>query len=261
MDYLRPVDLARQHGISTQAVRNYEKDGCLPPAIRTASGYRQYTQLHAKALRAYLALVRAHGHEAAGEIMRALNDGDLYGALRTIDRGHDQLQRDRRTLDTVAVTLESLAVSTFTVVDTEAGATACTIGELARRLGVTAVTLRNWQRAGILTPRRDPARGHRLYDAEDIRDAALTELLRRGGYSLEHIRVVVEQLRVAGGVQALNAALRDWRQGLVNRGLAMLNASAAVSEYLSLSQILQHRGPAPRGMRSFDPERREGVCR
>ncbi|MFD7597193.1 MerR family DNA-binding transcriptional regulator [Kitasatospora sp. NPDC059812] len=35
---MRPSDLARGHGLSAQAVRNYERDGFLPPAERTASG-------------------------------------------------------------------------------------------------------------------------------------------------------------------------------------------------------------------------------
>ena len=52
-----PADLARQHGISTQAVRNYERDRLLPAAERTPSGYRVYTATHAQALRTFLALV------------------------------------------------------------------------------------------------------------------------------------------------------------------------------------------------------------
>ena len=39
---LRPVDLAREAGISAQLVRNYEAEGILPAAHRSASGYRQY---------------------------------------------------------------------------------------------------------------------------------------------------------------------------------------------------------------------------
>jgi hypothetical protein len=61
----RPIDLARGHGLSTQAVRNYEEAGILPPAGRTPHGYRTYTSLHAGALRAFLALVPGHGHRTA----------------------------------------------------------------------------------------------------------------------------------------------------------------------------------------------------
>ena len=94
----RPADLAREHGISTQAVRNYERAGFLPPAERTRSGYRIYTEVHAAALRAFLALVPAYGHAASGRIMISVHDGDLDDVLLTIDHGHDQLLRDRETL-------------------------------------------------------------------------------------------------------------------------------------------------------------------
>src|SRR5689334_21689206 len=53
---LQPIDLARAHGLSTQAVRNYEAAGILPGAERTPRGYRTYTPRHAQALRAFLAL-------------------------------------------------------------------------------------------------------------------------------------------------------------------------------------------------------------
>lgn len=45
---LRPVDLAREHGLSAQAVRNYEEQGILPTAERTPHGYRVYAPLHAR---------------------------------------------------------------------------------------------------------------------------------------------------------------------------------------------------------------------
>ena len=74
---MRPVDLAREHGLSTQAVRNYEEAGILPPADRTVHGHRVYTPRHAQALRAFLALVPGHGHRTATAIMQAVNRGDV----------------------------------------------------------------------------------------------------------------------------------------------------------------------------------------
>ncbi|WPR53734.1 MerR family DNA-binding transcriptional regulator [Streptomyces sp. S399] len=47
---LRPVDLARAHGLSTQAVRNYEAAGVLPAAERTSSGHRRYRESEVRAL-------------------------------------------------------------------------------------------------------------------------------------------------------------------------------------------------------------------
>jgi DNA-binding transcriptional MerR regulator len=108
-----------------------------------------------------------------------------------------------------------------------------TIGELARQLRVTPATLRNWEEVGILAPSRDRA-GHRVYEAADVRDAELAHLLRRGGYPLERIGIVVEQVRTAGGTEPLAAALTDWQRKLTEQGLAMLTAATRLSEYLAL---------------------------
>ena len=105
---LRPVDLARAHGLSTQAVRNYEAAGILPAAERTPHGYRTYTPLHAQALRAFLALVPGHGHQTATSIMQAINRDATEDALRLIDESHAQLLDDRRTLQAVEAALRDL---------------------------------------------------------------------------------------------------------------------------------------------------------
>jgi DNA-binding transcriptional MerR regulator len=248
MDYLRPVDLAREHGISTQAVRNYEKDGCIPPAHRTVTGYRTYAESHAAALRAYLALVQAHGYALSGQIMRAVNTGKIDAALAAIDRSHAQLLRDRETLDAVGEALENLATAAETAPHRPADAKAFSIGVLGHRLGVTAATLRNWEQAGILTPDRDPISGHRTYDAHDLRDAELTQLLRRGGYRLDRIRTIIEQIGMAGGTPALHTALHDWRAGLTTRGVSMLNASVQLARYVELLGI-----GAPRAQKGVVP--------
>ncbi|MFD5826733.1 TioE family transcriptional regulator [Lentzea sp. NPDC060358] len=228
---MRPSDLAHEHGLSTQAVRNYEQSGFLPPAERTPSGYRVYTEVHAAALRAFLALIPAFGHARAGQIMNAVHADDLDGVLLAVDRGHEQLLRDRETLGSV-----SRAVADLT--DFEPVPEPRTIGELARRLGVTPATLRAWEEAGVLTPAREPT-GYRVYLAEDVRDAELAHLLRRGGYPLARIALVVEQVRTAGGTETLGSALADWHRRLTARGLAMLRASARLNDYLSA------RAPAP----------------
>ena len=106
---MRPVDLAREHGLSTQAVRNYESAGILPPAGRTAAGYRVYTPVHAAALRAFLSLVAGHGHAMATAIMQAVNRGAVDEALRLIDESHARLLEDRRTLEAVEAALRDLA--------------------------------------------------------------------------------------------------------------------------------------------------------
>ncbi|MFF7355726.1 TioE family transcriptional regulator [Streptomyces filipinensis] len=232
MSTLRPTDLAREHGISTQAVRNYERHGCIPPAERTASGYRIYTELHAAALRAYLALVPAYGYAAAGQIMNAVHRDALDEALAIVDRGHAQLLRDRHTLDAVRTAVRDLTAKSPAAPAPAPDPGTRTVGELAHQLDVTPATLRNWESAGILTPARDPATGYRVFRADDIRDAELAHLLRRGGYPLDHIATVVQQIRSAGGTQALAASLDTWQRKLTAQGLAMLHSATRLSAYL-----------------------------
>ncbi|MFD3686303.1 TioE family transcriptional regulator [Nocardiopsis sp. NPDC058631] len=222
---LRPIDLARGHGLSTQAVRNYEEAGILPAADRTPHGYRTYTPLHARALEAFLALVPGHSHPTATAIMRAVNRGAAEDAFRLIDESHAQLLDDRRTLRAVEAALRDLAPA-----PEEGGETF--VGPLARRLGLRPATLRAWERAGLLHPRRDPQTGYRVYSAADVRDALLAHQLRRGGYLLEQIAPLIARVRSAGGIAPLGSTLRDWQARLSARSRAMLTGAAALDAYL-----------------------------
>ncbi|MFI6818198.1 TioE family transcriptional regulator [Nonomuraea sp. NPDC050328] len=222
---MRPVDLAREHGLSTQAVRNYEDAGILPAAARIASGYRAYTPLHAHALRAFLALVPGYGHPTATAIMQAVNRGAVEQALRLVDESHGQLLDDRRTLQAVEAALRDLAP-----VPQERGDTF--IGPLARRLGLRPATLRKWENAGLIRPARDPRTGYRVYSAADVRDVRLAHQLRRGGYLLEQIAPLIAQVRSAGGVAPLESTLADWQARLSARGRAMLKGAAGLDAYL-----------------------------
>ncbi|QIS04437.1 MerR family DNA-binding transcriptional regulator [Nocardia brasiliensis] len=237
MKTLRPADLAREHGLSTQAIRNYERDGFLPPAARSPSGYRIYTEVHAAALRAYLALLPAYGHALGGRIMRALHDGELEKVLVAIDRGHEQLLRDRETLDVVRKSSAHLTAADAPAPRDDRDSR--TIGELAHRIRVTPATLRKWENAGILVPGRDRVTGYRRYHAGDTRDAELAHLLRRGGYPLHQIAAVLRQVRTVGGTTALAAALDDWQHKLTAQGLAMLDAAAQLGHY---RQLLEQAG-------------------
>ncbi|MFD0253385.1 TioE family transcriptional regulator [Streptomyces sp. NPDC127113] len=241
---LRPVDLARGHGLSTQAVRNYEEAGILPAADRTAHGYRTYTPLHARALDAFLALLPGHGHRTATSVMRAVNEGATAEAFRLIDESHAQLLDDRRTLEAVEGALRDLgrpgpgataassaasASAAFTVTSASAGRF---VGPLARELGIRPATLRKWERAGLVRPSRDPLTGYRVYGEADVRDAKLAHQLRRGGYPLARIAPVIEQVRSAGGLEPLEATLRDWRDRLSARGRSLLAGAAQLEAYL-----------------------------
>lgn len=226
---LRPVDLAREHGLSAQAVRNYEEEGILPGAGRTPHGYRVYTPLHAQALRTFVALVPAHGHQTGTDIMRAVNTGDIYTALTVLDESHAQLLQDRKTLAAVDTALRDLA-SSEPQAPPQSGV--IFIGGLAQQLGIGPATLRKWEKAGLVEPKRDPVTGYRVYTSTDVRDAHLAHQLRRGGYLLRQIAPLIAQVRAAGGIEPLESTLDGWRAKLSIRGLSMLTAASELSAYL-----------------------------
>jgi DNA-binding transcriptional MerR regulator len=225
----RPVDLAREHGLSTQAVRNYEAAGILPAADRSPAGHRAYTRRHRLALAAFLALLPGHGHPAATAIMQAVNRDAVEDALRLIDEGHVQLLDDRRTLQAVESALKDLEPP-----PPERGDTF--VGPLARRLGLRPATLRKWERAGLVQPRRDRRTGYRVYSPADVRDVLLVHQLRRGGYRLEQIAPLMTQVRAAGGLEPLTPMLHHWHARLTARSRAMLTGAAALDTYLRHEQ-------------------------
>ena len=67
------------------------------------------------------------------------------------------------------------------------------IGEVARRAGVPASTLRYWESAGLLTaPER--VGGKRRYDPQALRRISLIVLIKRAGFTLAETRIVLSGL-------------------------------------------------------------------
>ncbi|MEV1206602.1 MerR family transcriptional regulator [Microbispora rosea] len=243
---LRPVDLAREAGVSTQQIRNYADTGILPPAERTAAGYRRFDTRHREALLAYRALAKGYGWEAARSIMLAVHDGDLTGALALVDACHAALHGQRLALvDACHAALhgQRLALrATGEALEAVAGQdpggpaapqSALRIGEVAALLGVRASALRVWEAAGLLTPQREPGTGYRWYGPAEVRDARMIHMLRQGRYPLTRIGDVLDGLRATGSTEALRAALAERGAALAATAVAMLEGSARLHDYVA----------------------------
>ena len=64
-----------------------------------------------------------------------------------------------------------------------------TVSEAARFLGVSASTLRNWDRMGKVSARRHPVNGYRLYVQAEL-SALLNGVSRRAGGESRRARLV-----------------------------------------------------------------------
>lgn len=145
--------MAAASGYSVQQVRDLERLGAIPPAKRSANGYRQFTAEHLLALRAYRKLAVATGPVAARRTLREVRALPLDQAAALISSLHVSLTRERD--DALAAQralrmIRAEADDDDEVVEEDT----MTITELADALGVRTSTLRFWERAGLVVPQR-----------------------------------------------------------------------------------------------------------
>jgi DNA-binding transcriptional MerR regulator len=224
---MRTVDLARRSGYSVQQVRNLERDGVLPPAERTPSGYRTYAEPHLHAALAYRSLAAGVGPVEAKRIMRAGPD-----VLALLDEAHARLHTERRELALARQAAEAIATEPIAEVRP---ADSMTISELAAALGVRPSTLRHWDAEDLVVPHRD-ARRSRQYAPDQVRDARIVHQLRKAGYRIAPLRELMPQLRHARRGEELTSMLAGRDASIDARSRALLDAAAA------LSAVLAYRG-------------------
>lgn len=231
MRKLRPIDLARAAGISTQQVRNYEELGVLPPVPRTSTGYRQFTTLHRSALMTFRVLSSGHGWRAATDILNAVHDGDESRMLALIDASHAAQQAKREAMKATEQALRDLAESDPHQSEPRPRSD-MRIGDVAGRLGVHTSALRFWEDTGLLHPNRDPVTRYRIYGPTELRDARIIQLLRESEYRFPEIHTILDDLRSTRDIRELNKALVRQQEQLNERARFMLHGARLLHEYL-----------------------------
>ncbi|WP_280420441.1 MerR family transcriptional regulator [Nocardia carnea] len=230
---LRTAEVARRTGYSVQQVRNLERDGALPPATRTATGYRVYSDVHVRSAHAYRALAAGTDPATAKTILRAVHNRDRPRVLALLDTAHARLDRERRDLDAARTAARAIADEPLTDIRP---ADAMSISELARALGVRPSTLRHWDAAGLVVPRRSGTREARVYTPDDVRAARLVHQLRLAGYGIEPLRKLVPELRGRRHWDDLAAVLTARDARIDSRSAALLEGAAVLSAVLGLPE-------------------------
>jgi DNA-binding transcriptional MerR regulator len=195
MKYLRTSDLARAVGFHPNTVRRYVERGFLPPVERSPAGYRRFTERHLDCLRvAHQVLSSPFPGQAiyhSGlEVIQTAASGDWGGALELAYRRLALVQSERAQAEVAAGLLERWALGALA----DATTRPLQIGQVARLLGVTIDSLRNWDRNGLIAVPRDPANGYRRYGAAEISRLRVIRMLSRAGYSLSAILRMLSQL-------------------------------------------------------------------
>jgi len=122
------------------------------------------------------------------------------------------------------------------------------IGTLSRLSGISAHTLRFYEKQGILRPVGRADNGHRRYRQQDLLWLEFVVRLKRTGMPLAQIRAYAD-LRAAGdgSLQARLAMLERHRERLAAT-IDELNACAgALADKITLYQGMILQAPAPTG--------------
>lgn len=227
---LRTADVARRAGYSVQQVRNLERDGVLPPATRTATGYRIYGEIHVRSVLAYRAFAAGVGPVEAKKIVRAVHCSPVSEVLARLDAAHARLDRERADLRQAE---EAARMISGEPIDDVRGSDSMTVSELAMALGVRSSTLRHWDAEELVVPDRDPARGTRRYTPAQVRDARIVHQLRLAGHRIPYLQVLMPQLRRARRFDDITAALAGRGTSIETRSRALLEGAAELCALLS----------------------------
>nr|WP_218003041.1 MerR family transcriptional regulator [Nocardia asiatica] len=231
---MRTVDVARRAGYSVQQIRNLERDGVLPPASRTAAGYRGYGEIHVRSALAYRALAAGVGPVEAKRIVRTVHDRSIAEALVLLDAAHARLHRERADLELAK--RAAAAISAEPIEDVRPS-DSMSVSELAAALGVRPSTLRHWDAEGLVVPDRVTAHGTRRYAPSQVRDARIVHQLRRAGYRVDTLRILLPELPRGQRSEDLEAALSARDASITARSRALLDAAAALAALLAANPL------------------------
>jgi DNA-binding transcriptional MerR regulator len=106
-----------------------------------------------------------------------------------------------------------------------------TIAEAAERAGISAHTIRYYERAGLLAPIERTDSGHRRFAAEDIEWIVVITKLRATGMPIRRIREYAELVREGDGNELERLALLESHREEVLRRLDEVQQNLELVDY------------------------------
>ncbi|TLG72115.1 MerR family transcriptional regulator [Culicoidibacter larvae] len=172
----RPIDIARALNISTSSLRHYEDWQMIPAVERTANGYRIYNEEHIAYFTCIRLMAPGFGIKLTGEIMRLLMTSNHSQALWRINEEQAKLHNEKIIAEKA---LEHIARATiFTQTQNR-----YTIGEVSKKTGIPASTIRFWEKIRLLELEREPSSRYRLFTNEHISRIFVIHALNTSIYS------------------------------------------------------------------------------
>lgn len=181
---MRPKKMAATFMISPSTIRNYEANGLIPPAERSANGYRFYSDVHATYLACIQALAPAFGMEVTTEVLHYLQQDKIHTALWAIREKEVVLYDDKERLEKLIEDIRLQANENISPYAKER----FTINEVSELTKIPKSTIRYWEKAGYVAADRDPENHYRCYDGGHLQKMRLLQVLQNSVYSEETVK-------------------------------------------------------------------------
>lgn len=176
--------LSNLTGVKAGTIRFYEKCGFLEPAKRLPNGYRIFCKRHIYQIRVcrlvFGGFVNRRLRKISRGVLQASKDWDPEAYRQAADYYLQAVEEDiRRTKTAVDFVMDKLQ-------ETEEERFVYTKKQAAGLAGVTAETIRNWERNGLFRQRARYEK--RLYSQQELNRMYVIRLLLDNGYSMMAVR-------------------------------------------------------------------------
>ena len=231
--------IARAAGVHPNTVRLYERIGLLAPILRTAGGYRSFSERDVAQMLARLAVGSTYvvPKTLAAEAARHAALDDLEGAQELAERFGSLVAEEEQRALRAAEALDRWAATPAS----GGGEPGMAISAAAERVGASTTALRDWERNGLIAVRRDPGNGYRRYTNADIDRLRVIRTLLRARYSAMSILRMMTHLDRGGreapstvidaprGDETVYSATDRWLSSLRDAGVRAEQLLSAIS--------------------------------
>lgn len=193
--------------------------GLVPYVPRTQSKYRYYNEEHLAYFSCVREMLAGFRLDHIAEVLQLVMKGDIDQAMWMMTQDQVKLYQEKLTAEK---SIQSLLGDTSTSSAQALSDTSMlTIHDVSVQTGLPVTTIRYWEKAGLIAPRRNLDNNYRLYDNEDVRQILTIHALRltvesKGNkYSIPNVK---EQL------QGLDYTDKDKMQSLASEITAHLGA-------------------------------------
>ncbi|MBD2868668.1 MerR family transcriptional regulator [Paenibacillus arenilitoris] len=225
-----PAQIASELNVSTTTLRRYEEQGLIPDVPRTTGNHRTYTSVHVQAFTAIRLLLMGFEIPVVYDAMRKIKHGDIMDAIWLVNNQLHDMQFEKQRVEDVLAIIKNTDFSQYR----KAKLTdSMTIGKVAELAGVNTSAIRHWEKEGLVTSKRDPENGYRMFTESEMRKIFVISSLRKTIYYIENLKDLLKDLEIHN-FSKLDRSFRLALQRLDHKLLVQFQGVSELMKYIAL---------------------------